>query len=120
MVIESPDQSDSTKDTNSTPAINLGPVSGAVEDAPVPHVGVIADTKEGSGQESLSVHDDPSQLQKPRTALNSLGDFVTWTPKNCRYNPNEPPKFSLSLNILFALVSLGKVKNATPVNGRSC
>lgn len=105
MGVESPEQSDSAKDTNSTPAITLSPAGGSVEDASVPQVESKAETKETSGQDS--VPSDPSQLQEHRTALKRLGDLVTWMPKNCRYNPNEPPKFSLSLNVLFALVSLG-------------
>lgn len=32
--------------------------------------------------------------------------FVTWTPKRCRWNPDNPPKFSTALNLLFGFVSL--------------
>jgi hypothetical protein len=31
--------------------------------------------------------------------------LVTWTPKRCRWNPDDPPKFSMSLNLVFAFVS---------------
>lgn len=29
-------------------------------------------------------------------------DILTWTPPNCRYDPKNPPGFSMGLNILFA------------------
>jgi hypothetical protein len=32
--------------------------------------------------------------------------FASWTPKRCRWDPKDPPKFSMSLNLLFAFVSL--------------
>lgn len=35
----------------------------------------------------------------------SIWNFVTWTPKRCRWDPESPPKFSVGLNILFAFVS---------------
>jgi hypothetical protein len=31
---------------------------------------------------------------------------VTWTPKRCRWDPDDPPKFNLALNLLFGFVSL--------------
>lgn len=67
------------------------------------------DTKEASGLDVIPP--DPSQLRERRTALNRIGDFVTWTPKSCRYDPNQPPKFSLSLNLLFALAGTITVAN---------
>lgn len=35
-----------------------------------------------------------------------LYEFITWTPKNCRWSKDEPPKFSMGLNLLFGFVSL--------------
>jgi hypothetical protein len=32
-------------------------------------------------------------------------EVVTWTPKRCRWNPEDPPKFSMGLNLLFGFVS---------------
>lgn len=32
--------------------------------------------------------------------------IISWTPKRCRWDPEDPPKFSLALNLLFAFVSL--------------
>jgi len=31
--------------------------------------------------------------------------LVTWTPKRCRWDPEDPPKFSMGLNLLFGFVS---------------
>ena len=35
-----------------------------------------------------------------------LWRIVTWTPKRCRWDPDSPPKFSMSLNLLFGFVSV--------------
>lgn len=35
--------------------------------------------------------------------------FITWTPKRCRWDPENPPPFSLPLNLLFGFVSLSHV-----------
>jgi hypothetical protein len=32
--------------------------------------------------------------------------FVTWTPKRCRWDLDDPPKFSMALNLLFGFVSI--------------
>lgn len=32
--------------------------------------------------------------------------FVTWTPKRCRWDPAEPPQFSMGLNLLFGFGEL--------------
>jgi hypothetical protein len=42
----------------------------------------------------------------------AVWDFVTWTPRRCRYDAEKPPKFSMSLNFLFAFVSLISVWSA--------
>lgn len=44
--------------------------------------------------------------RKGSTFLYRVGKFLTWTPRNCRHDPDNPPKFNLALNLLFALVSL--------------
>jgi hypothetical protein len=36
-------------------------------------------------------------------------NFVTWTPKRCRWDPESPPKFSMWLNLLFGFVSLSSL-----------
>jgi hypothetical protein len=32
-------------------------------------------------------------------------NFVTWTPKRCRWDPQSPSQFSMGLNLLFGFVS---------------
>lgn len=31
--------------------------------------------------------------------------ILTWTPPNCRWDPNRPPQFSMSMNALFAFAA---------------
>jgi hypothetical protein len=33
-------------------------------------------------------------------------DIITWTPRRCRWDPMDPPQFSMALNLLFGFVSL--------------
>jgi hypothetical protein len=32
-------------------------------------------------------------------------NFVTWTPKRCKWDPQSPPQFRMGLNLLFGFVS---------------
>jgi hypothetical protein len=36
---------------------------------------------------------------------------LTWTPPNCRWDPNNPPKFSMAMNVLFAFAAAFTVAN---------
>lgn len=101
MVVQSPEQCDSTTDAEHTPGTNPTPFGPKDEHVPGP------DTAPA----------ESSRSHGHRAALDRLRHFVTWAPKNCRYDPNEPPKFSLSLNLLFALVRFRLVPNATHVDG---
>lgn len=40
-----------------------------------------------------------------RQSVSLLRTIWEWKPKPARYDPDDPPKFSLALNILFAFVS---------------
>lgn len=42
-----------------------------------------------------------------RTMRTILG-ILAWTPPNCRYDPNHPPKFTLAMNALFGFVRAGE------------
>lgn len=44
-----------------------------------------------------------------------IWNFVSWTPKRCRWDPESPPKFSMGLNLLFGFVS-GAFSGQTLVN----
>jgi hypothetical protein len=37
--------------------------------------------------------------------------IISWTPPNCRWNPENPPKFSMALNVLFAFAGAFTVAN---------
>lgn len=39
----------------------------------------------------------------------SLLQKYTWIPKRCRYDPDNPPQFSLPMNMLMGLVSLARL-----------
>lgn len=56
-------------------------------------------------QDTASVEWDVSQEDKRPYLLGQLGSLITWAPQSCRYDPGDPPKFGLALNLLFALVS---------------
>ncbi|KAI1515177.1 AraJ Arabinose efflux permease [Pyrenophora tritici-repentis] len=65
---------------------------------------VIKEDGHDAGIEQEEVDKQPSILQRAWTIL-------TWTPPNCRYDPNKPPQFSMSLNILFAFAGGFTVAN---------
>lgn len=115
MVTQSSEQCDSTTDAEPTPATNSTPLGLKSEDVPGPHTEKLTGVQEASGPDTAPT--ESSRSQGRRAALGRLRHFVTWAPKNCRYDPNEPPKFSLSLNLLFALVRFRLVPNATHVDG---
>lgn len=56
----------------------------------------------------------PAEQDKPSKAwefLSRAWDIITWTPPNCRWDPERPPQFSLGLNILFAFAGAFTVAN---------
>lgn len=70
-----------------------------------------AEKEAGSGQvaspPAATLSEQPTR-ETPRSPASSFGyvrAIVTWMPRNCRYDPESPPKFNLALNLLFALVS---------------
>lgn len=50
------------------------------------------------------------QRSKP-TLLRRIYTILTWTPPNCRWDPDKPPQFSMSMNILFAFAAGFTVAN---------
>jgi hypothetical protein len=60
------------------------------------------------GQE---LHAESTPITKIRTRLNKLWTVITWTPPNCRWDPDNPPKFHMGLNILFAFAGAFTVAN---------
>src|ERR1051326_5604834 len=41
----------------------------------------------------------------------SIYQILTWVPPNCRWDPDKPPKFSFSLNLLFSFAACFTVAN---------
>jgi hypothetical protein len=76
------------------------------------------DTKVGS-EENNNDHDNANDSTSTRSSdgegrlariknhqyTRASWNFVAWTPKRCRWDPDSPPKFSLGLNLLFGFVS---------------
>lgn len=58
-----------------------------------------------AAQDTTSVESDGPEGEKGPALLYRVGKFLTWMPRRCRYDPDNPPKFNLALNLLFALVS---------------
>ena len=42
---------------------------------------------------------------KESGVANAIWKVLTWTPKRCRWDIDDPPKFSMGLNLLFGFVS---------------
>jgi hypothetical protein len=62
-------------------------------------------------RDSITAHQSPiAATTLPSRSLNSNGfanptiKALSWTPKACRYDPANPPRFGYGLNVLFALV----------------
>jgi hypothetical protein len=54
----------------------------------------------------------PSYAPKPQPSIwRKTYDILTWTPQRCRWDPSRPPKFSFSINILFAFAGGFTVAN---------
>lgn len=57
----------------------------------------------------------PSTLSAKAAKQTSIScrfrDIITYTPRRCRYDPAKPPKFSLSLNLLFGFAGTFTVAN---------
>lgn len=112
MLKQSPGPGNSTKDAGSTPVSDSAPPKLKSEDVSGAHTEKPTDVKEASGPNITP--NGQGQSPGSRTALGRLAHILTWSPKNCRYDPNEPPQFSLSLNLLFALVRFTLVPRRRP------
>ncbi|KAI9832925.1 MAG: hypothetical protein M1819_003955 [Sarea resinae] len=53
-----------------------------------------------------------SPSASPRRSIwQAIWAFITWTPPRCRYDPKNPPKFSMPLNLLFGFAGTFTVAN---------
>lgn len=59
-----------------------------------------------------TLSNNDSIASKDKTSLwQRTFDRVFWVPPNCRWDPENPPKFSMALNILFAFAGAFTVAN---------
>lgn len=75
----------------------------------------LSDTRREKESESSDTNGSaPAERSSKEPQLSGLLDnafsskcwsIISWTPKRCRWDPQNPPKFSLALNLLFAFVS---------------
>ncbi|MCJ1312348.1 hypothetical protein MMC25_006022 [Agyrium rufum] len=65
--------------------------------------------------ETISSNLPPSSTAEKGNHRNStwrkLYDIATYTPARCRWDPSEPPKFSIGLNLLFSFAACFTVSN---------
>ena len=59
--------------------------------------------------EIVNNNDIENTTQTPK--WRRIYDRVFWVPPNCRWDPENPPKFSMALNILFAFAGAFTVAN---------
>lgn len=70
-----------------------------------------ANDQDRTNNEKKTVYDasrpDSNQMEQSSAKPSFLGSMkaaLTWVPPQCRYDPKNPPKFGLALNLIFALV----------------
>lgn len=63
----------------------------------------IPEPSEETGQNSETPRPSSSRLQRYRASLHKAWK---WQPRPARYDPENPPKFTLWLNIMFSFVRL--------------
>ena len=55
--------------------------------------------------DSIALEGSEASHQSKRWAIiGTIYQGLSWTPRTCRYDPENPPKFSLAMNFLFAFV----------------
>ena len=72
----------------------------------------VAASRENNVETDIEGNDSTSTISETRFArlrhngfLRRCWHIISWTPPRCRWDPKNPPKFSLPLNLLFAFVS---------------
>ena len=56
-------------------------------------------------------HNSRLTTVKDYIVTSKVYQILSWTPPNCRWNPEHPPRFSLGLNILFGFAGAFTVAN---------
>ncbi|KAK5169464.1 uncharacterized protein LTR77_005440 [Saxophila tyrrhenica] len=72
-----------------------------------------AETGDSSEQQldSSNASNDDEQKHTTPSTWHRISAKIFWVPPNCRWDPEEPPKFSMALNILFAFAGAFTVAN---------
>lgn len=60
---------------------------------------------------SPSPNDEKPNTQPSTTLYTRIFNTIFWVPPNCRWDPQTPPEFSISLNLLFGLSGAATVAN---------
>jgi hypothetical protein len=72
------------------------PIPLAHSNGPTPEV------SDGDEKGGLNVHDTTEGTRDSRNYWKRILDIISWVPPRCRWDPENPSKFGLPLNILFA------------------
>ena len=64
-----------------------------------------------SAPASITDKSTPREHRTYRRIWNTSLRLLSYTPQRCRYDPSQPPRFSLSLNLLFGFASTFTVAN---------
>ncbi|TVY46297.1 putative transporter [Lachnellula occidentalis] len=95
----------------------VGNRSNADTSAPLPtEVGVIPQAREigeDSKEPTSTTSREKNQFAriKDHEFAKKCWKLVSWTPKRCRWDPEDPPKFSMGLNLLFGFAGTFTVAN---------
>ena len=73
----------------------------------------VHNSRQGSGEseikEGVANGQDVEKISSRASGKDGVGRrvwrVVSWTPKRCRWDPADPPRFNMGLNLLFGFVS---------------
>ncbi|MCJ1231941.1 hypothetical protein MMC12_008620, partial [Toensbergia leucococca] len=60
---------------------------------------------------SLTSPDTLSKHSPPPSSWQRIYSIISYTPQRCRYDPAQPPRFSMPLNLLFGFAGAFTVAN---------
>lgn len=73
--------------------------------------GVLSLGGDASREAEVPLERVATSQRKPRTVLQTIVHYAFWTPPNCRYDPENPPDFTMGLNFLFSFATTATVGN---------
>jgi len=91
---------------------NIEPPSDSASDVPGsgedgsghPWQSSVGDSSHNTATHQEKLPQEASIFKRSAVAGRRLFEVFPWTPPACRYDPDNPPKFSLGLNLLFSFV----------------